>query len=67
MLQTSKTQFLACFLALLAGWPRFRLVVSLVGLTIGLAIGGAELIWEKVAIGFSKYFLWKELISFFRC
>ena len=45
--------FLAHLLALLAGWPRFCLVVDLaVGLTVGLAIGVAELIGGKVAIGF---------------
>ena len=43
-----KTQFLSCLLALLAGPPRFRLVVGLVTLTVGLAIGGAELIDKKL-------------------
>ena len=67
MSQTSKTQFLACLLALLANYSSLRLVIGLVGLTVGLAIGGAELMSGKVADGFSKYFLLKELMSFFRC
>ena len=67
MLQAFKTQFLACLLALLAGWLRFRLVVSLVGLTVALATSKAVIISRKVAISFSKCFLWKKLISFFRC
>ena len=47
--------FLACLLALLAGRPRFRLVLALaVGLTVGLAIGGAELMGGEVAVGFSE-------------
>ena len=50
--------FLARLLALLAGRHRFRLVVDLaVGLTIGLAIGGAELMDEKVAVGFLRWSL----------
>ena len=45
--------FVARLLALLAGRPRFRLVVDLVfGLTLGLAIGGAELMGQEVAVGF---------------
>ena len=57
MSQEFKTQFLAHLLALLAGRPCFRLVVGLVGLTIGLAIGKAELMKGKVAVDFSGYFL----------
>ena len=67
MSQAFKTQFLAFLLALLVNQPRFRLVVGLVGLTIGLAIDGAELIGKEVAVGFSGCFLWKELINFFGC
>ena len=67
MLQVSKTQFLACLLALLAGSSCFRLVIGLIGLTVGLAIDGAELMGGEVAVGFFEFFMWKELISFFRC
>ena len=60
--------FLACMLALLAGRPHFRLVVDLaIGLTLGLAIGGAELIGGEFAVGFLRWSLWNELISFLRC
>ena len=59
MSQVSKTQFLTYLLALLANWPCFCLIVGLVDLIVGLAIGGAELIGGEVAIGFLKYFLWK--------
>ena len=60
--------FLACLLALLAGRPRFRLVVDLaVGLIVGLVIGRAELIGGEVAIGFSEWSLWNDLINFLRC
>ena len=48
-----KTQFFACLLALLAGQPRFRLLIGLISLTVGLLIGKAEFIGEKVSIGFS--------------
>ena len=65
--QISKTQFLACLLVLLARWPRFCLVLGLVGLIVGLAINGAELMDRKVAISFFGCFFWKELISLFRC
>ena len=51
MLQASKTQFFACLLAPPAGWPCFRLSVGL-GLTVGLAIGGAELMGGKFAVDF---------------
>ena len=44
---------------LLDGWLGFRLVIGLVGLTISLAIGGAELISRKIAVAFSKYYLCK--------
>ncbi len=37
----------------LAGRPRFLLVIEASGLTVGLAIGGAESIGEEVAVGFS--------------
>ena len=61
----SKTQFFARLLALPAGRPCFRL--RGVGLTVDLAIGRAELIDRKVAVGFSGCSLWKQLISFLRC
>ena len=57
MSQVFKPPFLTCLLTLLAGWPHFRLIIGLVGLTVGLVIGGAELIDEKVAVGFFKCFL----------
>ena len=34
---------------------------------MGLGIGGAELIGKKIADDFSKCFLCKELIKFFKC
>ena len=56
--QVSKTQLFACLLALLAGWPHFRLVlIGLIGLIISLAISKAELINKKVTIDFFGYFL----------
>ena len=57
MSQASKTQFFVCLLALLAGWPHFRLLVGLVGITVGLAIGKAELIGGEVTVSFSRCFL----------
>ena len=60
--------FLACLLAFLASWPCFRLMIDMaVGLTIGLAIGGAESTGRKIAVGFLGWSLWKKLISFLRC
>ena len=59
--------FLACLLMLLAGRPRFRFVMSLAGLTVGLAIGGVRLTGREIAVGFSGWSLWNELISFLRC
>ena len=54
MSQAFKTQYLTCFLALLAGWPRFCLVVvGLIAFIVGLFIGGVESIGREVAIGFS--------------
>ena len=50
-----RAQCLAHLLALLAGRPCFCLMIVLaIGLTIGLAIDGAELIGEKIAVSFSK-------------
>ncbi len=50
--------FLACLLVplALAGLSRFRLVLkaSAIGLTVGLAIGGAESIGGEIAVGFFK-------------
>ena len=51
MSQASKTQFFACLLAPPAGWPCFHWRVRL-DLTVGLAIGGVELMGGKVANGF---------------
>ena len=60
--------FLACLLAQLAGLSRFRLVVDLaIGLTIDLAIGRTESMGGKVAVNFSRWFLWNDLINFLRC
>ena len=45
--------FLARLLAMLAGRPRFSLVLDLaVGLTVDLAIGKAESMGKEVAVGF---------------
>ena len=57
MSQESKTQFLAFLLALLAGWPRFQLVIGLIDLTISLAIGGTKLMGREVAVALSGYSL----------
>ena len=60
--------FLARLLALLSGRPCFRLVVDLaIGLTVSLAMGGAELMDKKVTVGFSGWSLWNNLINFLRC
>ena len=37
------------------------------GLTVGLAIGGAVSIAGEVAVGLSGCSLWKELMGFLRC
>ena len=51
----SQAQFLARLLALLAGRPCYRLVLGLpVGLTVGLAIDGAELMSGEVVVDFSR-------------
>ena len=50
----------------LAGQPCFTLV-ALVGLTIGLAIGGVELMGGDIAIGLLGFFWWNLLRSFERC
>ena len=57
------TRFIA---RLFAGRPRFRLR-GLVGLTVGLAIGGAVSIAGEVAVGLSGWSLWNDLMSFLRC
>ena len=57
MLGASKTRFFACLLALLAGRPSFYLVVNLVGLIVGLAIGKAKSMSKEVAISFFVCFL----------
>ncbi len=48
--------FLVHLLVLLAGWPRFCLVlvVSALGLTVGLAIGWIESIGGKITINLSR-------------
>ena len=38
-----------------------------IGLTVGLALGGAELVGGEVAVGFSGCSLWKVLTSLQRC
>ena len=49
-----------------AGRPRFRLG-GLVGLTVGLAIGGAVSIAGEVVVSLSEWSLWNKLMSFLRC
>ncbi len=53
----------------LADLPRFRLVLesSALGLTVSLAIGGAESIGGKVTVSFSRWSWWKVLMSLRRC
>ena len=58
--------FLACLLVLLTGRPRFRFVIGLAGLIVGLAIGGAESTSREVAVSFLSWSLWNKLISFLR-
>ena len=57
MSQASKTQFFARFLAVLAGWPHFRLAIGQVSLTVSPVIGKAKLMSGEVAASFSGYFL----------
>ncbi len=62
--------FLARLLALLsfADLPRFCLLeASALGLTVGLAIGGAEFIGGEVTIGLFGWLWWKVLMSLQRC
>ena len=47
----------ACLLALLSGCPCFYLVIDLVCLTVGLAIGRAKSMGKKIADGFSECFM----------
>ncbi len=51
----------------LAGLPCVRLMIEASGLTIGLAIGGAESVGREVAGGFFGWSRWKVLISLQRC
>ena len=57
----------------IAGLPRFCLAAEgsekglAVGLIVGLAFGGAELVGGEVAVGFSGCFLWKVLTNLQRC
>lgn len=50
-----KTQFFTRLLTLLTGRPCFclKIVIGLVGMTVDLAIGGAELMVGEVVISFS--------------
>ncbi len=51
-----------------AGLPHFHLFeVLALGLTVGLAIGGAESMGGKVAVGFFGWSEWKLLMSLWRC
>ncbi len=51
-----------------ASLPHFCLLeVSALGLTVGLAIGGAESISGEVAVGLSRWLQWKVLMSLQRC
>ena len=54
MLQVSKKQFFAYLLTLLVGWSCFSLkvLIGLVGFTVGPIIGRIELIGRNVAIAF---------------
>ncbi len=54
--------FLPLLLTPLLGRPRY--CFGSYCETVGLTIGGVKLSGRKVAISFSKYFLWKVLISF---
>lgn len=57
--------FLAHLLVPLTSWPCLHfLPLSLVGLTIHLAIEGAMSMGEEVAIGLSECYLYNKLISF---
>ena len=65
--QAKGSLFLTCLLALLAGRPRFRLMLNLaIGLIVDLTIGKAKSMGREVAVGFSTRFLWNELITFLR-
>ena len=52
-----KTQFFAYLLTLLVAQLCFCLIMGLIGLIVGLAIGRAELINREISVGFSRYFL----------
>ena len=53
----------------LADWLCFCLVLAVLakGLTVGLAINGAESVSREVAVGFSGCSLWKVIMSLQRC
>ena len=50
-----------------AGWPCFHLLFRALGLTVGLAIGGAISIGVEVTAGLSGFCLWKVLTNLQRC
>ena len=54
-------------LLVLAGRPRFRLLLWAPGLTVGLAVGGVVSMGVEVAVGLSGFLLWKVLTSLRRC
>ena len=64
----AEAQVILAFLIVpvLAGRPRFCLVAP-VGLTVGLAIGGAVSTGGDVAVGLSGFSWWNLLSSFQRC
>ena len=68
MIFRKKAQVFLGFLLVpfLAGRPRFRLVVP-VGLTVGLAMDGAESTEGKVAVGLVGFSRWNLLSNFWRC
>lgn len=63
MSQACKALFFTFLLAFLACQACFYLL----DLTVDLLVGKAEFMGKKVAIGFSKYFLQEEQISFLNC
>lgn len=60
MLQISNIKIFAYSLGFLAGQTLFWLV----GLIISLIIAKTMIMSRKVTVGFFKYFLWKEQMSF---
>ena len=66
LVTSSLSLHLARFLSRPDGCSHFRFR-GLVGLTMGLAIGGAVLMAEEVAVGLSGWSLWNKLMNFLRC